>query len=674
MNLPLSILNLPLTQPVMIFLLVLLIILICPLVFKRVGIPQIVGLILSGVVVGPYGFNILARDASFEIFGQVGILYLMFLAAVEIDMFHLKRNLNRGVAFGLITFVIPMAAGIIGSRFAFGSSWATCVLIATMYASHTLISYPIVSKFGLQNAKAAVIAVCATIVTVLLALLALAGVVTATESGGFSYIKLFILVALMVVYAVLVGFSFRWATKYFFRKISDQVSQFIYVLAMVFIASMFAQLIGLEAILGAFYAGLILNRFIPDRSGLMGRIKFVGNAIFIPYFLIGVGMLINVHVIFKSWNVGWVALNMVVVATSSKWISAYIGARLFGFGKTDREIMFGLTSGKAAATIAATMIGYQHGLLSEDMMNGAVLMILVSCIVSSVVTQRATKRLRIERTEAELKSEGERVPGEYARQLVAVANPVTAEGLMRMALLMRNRRNQNEVTVLFVRNSDDARVVEMGRNALRSAVAAAQAVDIEVKDIERYDVNVVAGVTNEIKQNRASDIMIGLHRKSNVVDTFYGSMIEQLLQSTNKMIFMSRCFIPVDTLARLMVLVPDKAEYETGFQTWVERVGNLASQLACKVIFMAYPATSNFIRNVLEDEHFAIRHEYRELHNWDDFILHSAEIEDEDLLMVVGARKGSISHSGDLESLPAYLSRNFARNNLVVIYPEQFGG
>lgn len=218
MNLPLSILNLPLTQPVMIFLLVLLIILICPLVFKRVGIPQIVGLILSGVVVGPYGFNILARDASFEIFGQVGILYLMFLAAVEIDMFHLKRNLNRGVAFGLITFVIPMAAGIIGSRFAFGSSWATCVLIATMYASHTLISYPIVSKFGLQNAKAAVIAVCATIVTVLLALLALAGVVTATESGGFSYRKLFILVALMVVYAVLVGFSFRWATKYFFRK------------------------------------------------------------------------------------------------------------------------------------------------------------------------------------------------------------------------------------------------------------------------------------------------------------------------------------------------------------------------------------------------------------------------------------------------------------------------
>lgn len=665
--------TLPLSQPVAIFLLVLTIILVCPIVFRRLGIPQIVGLILCGVVVGPYGFNILERDASFEIFGQVGILYLMFLAGVEIDMFHLKKNLRNGIIFGLITFLLPMAAGIAGSRLAFGASWATCVLIAMMYASHTLISYPIVSRFGLQNARSAVTAVCGTIVTVLLALVTLAAVVQSSEGGLES--RMFLrLLAMMAAYAVVVGFSFRLATKWFFRKFSDQVSQFIYVLAMVFTASLLAQIIGLEAILGAFYAGLVLNRFIPDRSGLMGRIKFVGNAIFIPYFLIGVGMLINVHVIFKGWGVGWVALNMVGVSMVSKWLSAWIGAKVFSFGPTERKMLFGLTSGKAAATIAATMIGYQHGLLTEDMMNGAVLMILVCCIVSTVTTQDASKRMRIERTEAELRDEAETVPGEFARQLVAVANPVTAEGIMKMALLMRNRRNQNPVTALFVRNSDDARTLAMGRNALKSAVAAATAIDIEVNDIERYDINVVAGVTNEAKQNRATDIMIGLHRKSNVVDTFYGSMIEQLLQATNRMIFMSRCFIPVTTVARIMVVVPDKAEYETGFQTWVERIGNLASQLAAKVIFMAYPATATFIRNVLDGEHFAIRHEYRELSSWDDFILYSADITEEDLFVVIGARKGSISHSGDLESLPGYLGKNFARHNLVVIYPEQFGG
>lgn len=673
MNILLSIISFPLTQPVPIFLLVLLIILVCPIVFRRLRIPHIVGLILSGVLVGPYGCNLLERDSSFEIFGQVGILYLMFLAAVEIDMFHLRKNLNRGVGFGLLTFSIPMLLGILGSRFAFGASWSTAVLIASMYASHTLISYPIVSKFGLQNAKPAVIAVCGTIVAVMLALMTLAGVIDVSE-GGFRIGRIWRLLLLMAVYAVVIGYAIRYLTKWFFRTFSDQISQFIYVLAVVFVASLFAQVIGLEAILGAFFAGLILNKFIPMRSGLMGRIQFMGNAIFIPYFLIGVGMLINVHAIFKGWTVGWVTLNMICVAMASKWIAAYIGSRIFGFGVTDRRMMFGLTAGKAAATIAATMIGFQHGLLSEDMMNGAVLMILACCLVSTIVTQDASKRLRIERTEEELKAEGETVPGEYARQLVAVANPVTAEGLMRMAILMRNPKNQNPVTVLFVRNSDDGRTLEMGRNALRQAVSAAQAVDIDTNDVERYDVNVVAGVTNEAKQVRASDIMIGLHRKSNVVDTFYGTMIEQLLQTTNKMIFMSRCFIPVDTLSRIIVVAPDKAEYETGFQTWVERIGNLAAQLACKVIFIASPTTSEFIRNVLVDEHFSIRHEYRNILGWDDFIVESAGIGEEDLMVVIGARKGSISHTGDFENMPGYLSRNFARHNLLVIYPEQFGG
>lgn len=672
MSVPLAIVSLPLHQPVAIFLLVLCIILICPIIFRRLRIPHIVGLILAGVAVGPYGFNILERDASFEIFGQVGILYLMFLAAVEIDMFHLRKNLKRGIWFGLLTFAIPMALGIFGTRLAFGASWTTSVLVASMYASHTLISYPIVSRFGLQNERPAVIAVCATIVAVMLALLTLAGVVEAAE-GNFSALHAFRLILLMAVYAVVVGFSFRYATRWFFRRFSEQVSQFIYVLAMVFVASLLAQLIGLEAILGAFYAGLVLNRFIPDRSGLMGRINFVGNAIFIPYFLIGVGMLINVHVIFKSWQVGWVALNMVVVAMASKWLAAFLGARLFGMGRVGRSIMFGLTSGKAAATIAATMIGYQHGLLNEDMMNGAVLMILVCCIVSTVTTQEAGKLLRIERTEDEMASEGMKAPGQYARQLVAVANPVTAEGLMRMALLMRNRNNRNEVTALFVRNTDDARTVAMGRNALRQAVAAAQAVDIEVKDIERYDVNVVAGVTNEAKQNRCTDIMIGMHRKANVVDSFYGAMIEQLIQNTHRMIIMSRCYIPVDTIYKLVVLAPDKAEYETGFQTWVERIGNLSSQLACKVIFISSETTCEFIRNILDYEEFSIRQEYRYVQGWDDFIVESKEIGEEDLFVIIGARKGSISYTGEFENMPTFLSRNFARHNMVMIYPSQFG-
>jgi len=659
------------TEPVPIFLTVMAIILVTPLLLNRLKIPHVIGLIIAGIAVGPYGFALLDRDMSFEVFGQVGILYLMFLAGIEIDMYHLKKNLPKGLVFGAFTFFIPLILGAVAAIAILGMRLPEATLLASMFAAHTLLAYPIVARFGVTRSPAVIIAIAGTIVAVLGSLIVLAGVVGVVRDGSVSSL-LRVLISL-VVYCAVIYYVYPRLTRYFFKKYHDGIQQFIYIMVMVFFAAAVASWIGLEGVFGAFFAGLVLNSFIPGRSTLMGRLEFVGNAIFIPYFLIGVGMLINVHVIFQSLYVGWVALNMVVVAMASKWLSAYVGAKIFRLGRTDRKIMFGLTSGKAAATIAATMIGFQHGLLTEDMMNGAVLMILVCCLVSTVTTQNASKRLRIERTEAELNAEGERVPGEYARQLVAVANPVTAEGLMRMALLMRNPANQNPVTALFVRNSDDTRTLEMGRSALRSAVAAAQSVDIEVKDIERYDVNVVAGVTNEAKQNRASDVMIGLHRKSNVVDSFFGSMIEQLLQSMHRMIFISRCYAPVMTLNRIMVLVPDKAEYETGFQTWVERIGNLAGQMACKVIFMAYPVTASFIRNVLEEAHFEIRHEYRELQSWDDFIVFSADIEVEDLFMIVGARKGSISYSGDMESLPSFLGRNFSQHNIVLVYPAQFG-
>ena len=656
-----------------IFLLVLLVILAGPLLFRPLKVPTVVGFILAGVAVGPYGFNLLARDASFEIFGQVGILYLMFLAAVEIDMFHLKQNSRHGVLFGVITFALPMAAGILCSRWAFQVSWTTCVLIATMYAAHTLVAYPIVSRFGLQNTKASVVAVCGTIVAVLLALVSLAAAVDIGDSGRFSLLGIGRLVLLMFLYTVAIGMVFPRLTRVFFRKINDGVSQYIFILAQVLFASLLAQLIGLEAILGAFYAGLVLNRFVPTRSVLMGRIKFVGNAIFIPYFLIGVGMLINVRVVFSSWHVAWVAANMTAVALGAKWLSAFAVQKLLGLDSLDRGIVFGLSSGKAAATIAAAMIGFQHGMLTEDFMNGAVVMILVCCLVSTLVTERAAKRLRIRMTEAELRQDKGPEPGAFARQLVAVANPITAEGLMKMAVFMRHSRNRNPMTALFVRRDDDATTVAMGRNALRAAVSVAESVDIKVHDVERFDLNVVAGVTNVIRENHSSDIIIGLHRRSNIVDTFYGSMIESLLKSTMKMIFMSRCFVPIDTIRRLFVWTPEKAEYETGFQAWVERVGNLASQLGCRVSFMAYESTAGFIRSILDDEGYNVDYEFLTLSGWDDFIVYSAQIDDDDLLIVVSARKGSISSSSDCDSMPAYLGRNLPRQNLVVIYPEQFG-
>lgn len=673
MNAPDAILTMPLTQPVAIFMLVMLIILVAPLLFRRLHIPNIVGLILAGAAVGPYGFNLLARDSSFEIFGQVGILYLMFLAAVEIDMYHLRQNYKRGLTFGLFTFFLPMIVGIPLTHYVLNTSWSTSVLISSMYASHTLISYPTVSRFGLGNNRGAVIAVCGTIVAVLLALVALAEVVTVRVSGRFDPTTLLRLVSLTVIYAGAIGLAYPALTRWFFTKVSDSVAQYIYILTLVCVASVLAKLIGLESILGAFYAGLILNRFIPARSSLMKHISFVGNAIFIPYFLIGVGMLINVGVVFRGWGVVSTALLMTVTALSTKWGATRIVQRLFRLHSDETNLMFGLSSGKAAATIAATMIGYQYGLLSEDMMNGAVVMILICCVVATVVTEQSAKRIRIRLTAVEMEDADMSQTACFARQIVAVSNPMTSEGIMRMAIFMRSPLNGESMTALYVRNNDNATVMRMGREALRSACGVAESMDVPCRELERFDLNVMSGVSSVIREHHATEVVIGLHRKSRIGDTFFGSMIEQLMQSTDKMIIMSRCFIPIDTIRKIFVYVPHNAQYETGFATWVARVGNLASQLSRSVQFLCHEDARQYIESQIAEGGYPFTRRYDIMESWDDFIILSSQVADDDLLIVVGARKGSVSYSGDSENMSGYMSRHFVHHNITMIIPSQFG-
>lgn len=665
--------TLPLTQPVAIFMSVMVIILCAPLIFSRLKIPNIVGMILAGVAVGPYGFNILARDASFEIFGEVGILYLMFLAAIDIDMYHLRKNYRSGLFYGILTFLLPMCLGIPVTHYILGLGWDSSVLVSSMYASHTLISYPVVSKFGLSNNRAAVIAVTGTIVAVLLALFALAEVVAIKQTGAFHISGLLRMLLMMIVYALGVGYSFPYFTRKFFRKFSEPVAQFIFILTLVCLSSLLARVIGLEAILGAFYAGLVLNRYIPGRSALKSRITFVGNALFIPYFLIGVGMLINVRIIFSGWTVIIAAVVMTLTALSMKWLSAYISAKAGHINADGRRLMFGLSSGKAAATIAATMIGYKYGLLSEDMMNGAVMMILICCIVASVVTENAAKSIRIALTAEELDVDGPKPVG-FARQIVAVSNPLTADGIMRTAIFMRNPENDEPVAAVYVRNDDNRPALVAGREALERARNVAESMEVECVEINRFDLNIPAGLTNILRERDASEIVIGLHRRSNIVDSFFGSMIEQLMRSTKKMIIISRCFIPIDTIGKIIVYTPKNAEYETGFGMWLARVANLASQLGCDVTFLCYPATAEHIETRLREGGYSFRHIYNSMENWDDFIILSSQVGVEDLLIVIGARKGSVSHSADYDNMPSFLSRNFAHANLTLILPEQFGG
>lgn len=656
---------------VAIFLIVLLIILLGSVVFRRMRIPPIVGMIIAGIAVGPYGFGLLERDASFRIFGDVGILYIMFQAAVEIDMFHLKAQWRSGVLFGLLSFTLPMLAGVFGTRYLLGAGWDTSILVATMFAAHTLLTYPVVSKFGLQNTRPVVVAVCGTIVSVMLALFVLAGVVQISATGGYSPKQLLTLLALTAMFLGAVGYFFPIITRVFFHNTTDPVAQYIFILAEVLVAALGARMIGLEGILGAFYAGLVLNNLIPGRSPLMKNIRFVGDAVFIPYFLIGVGMLINVRVVVEGWSVIWSAVIMTLLALTSKWLAAFATQKFLRMSGVDRGLMFGLSGGKAAATIAAVMIGYKYGLLNEDMMNASVVMILFCCLVASVQTERRAKQLRIIKTSRNLDRE-ELEPVEYARQLVGVCNPMTAGELMRLALFMRKRDNTRAATALFVRSNDDSDTLRMGREALDEAASIAEEMDVEVGNVERFDLNAVQGICNVAHEKGATEILLGMHRRNSVVDSFYGAMTEHLIQDCTRMVMLSRSFSPVGMITRITVVVPQNAEYETGFHMWVTRLGTLAANIEAKITFLSYATTATLIKAAVEEDQIQADIRYRTVTEWDDFITLTSDIDDGDLLVMISARRGSISHSPDLEQTTAYISRHFQRHNLLVIFPKQW--
>lgn len=660
---------LPITNPVLIFFIVLIIILFAPILLNRLRIPHIIGLIIAGIIVGPYGLNLLARDSSFEIFGNVGILYLMFLAGLEIDMYDFKKNKKQGLVFGFYTFMIPMLLGTIISYYTLNLNWTTSILLASMYASHTLIAYPIVSRYGVTRNTSVTVTIAGTIFTVLGALIILA-VIAGMVRGNLTHLFGVKLIIYITLYSLAIVYTYPRLTRWFFKTYNDNITQFIFILALVFLASWLAELIELEGILGAFLAGIVLNRYIPGVSPLMNRIEFVGNALFIPYFLIGVGMLIDLRVVFQNWDTLFVAANMTIVATTCKWIAAWLQQKTFKLSALDRRMIFGLSNAQAAATLAAVIIGYEIGLFNESILNGTIVMILLTCIISSIVTEKAAKEMAM-KLQNEDDNDLKYDTGEE-RILIPISNPQTIENLINLALLLKSPRKKSEIYALHV--TDDSRTGNSytTKTTLETAAKVASSADTNLVPISRYDMNITSGIIHTMKEHNISELVVGLHQKANIVDSFFGSKIESLLKSTRKMIIISKFIIPINTITRIIIAVPHKAEYETGFAKWVDRIANMTKQIGCRAIFYAHPDTIGPLKTVLKTGRYHIRTEFETLECWDNIIMLANEVLDDDLFIVISARRTSVSFNTDFEAMPSFLSKYFANNNLVVLYPEQF--
>lgn len=656
------------TQPVSIFFIVLVIILLAPLLLNRLKIPHIIGMIVAGVAVGPYGFDILSDDSSFAIFGQVGLLYLMFLAGLEIDMFHLRLNLRRGLLFGLLTLSVPLLLGVAVSMAVMHLDLITSLMLGAMYAAHTLISYPVAARFGITKAPAVLIAIVGTIIAVTGSLLVIATAVNINTEGYFNALAIAWLILKMALWVGAVIFLYPRITRAFFKTYSDRVTQYVFVLAMVFLAAWTAQLIGVEAVLGAFLAGIVLNRYVPHGSPLMTSIEFVGNALFIPYFLIGVGMMINLRVVIDPDTL--VAAGMMLaVALASKWIPAFIVQKTNGLGASSRKVMFGLTAAHTAVALAVVSLGYRMGILSEVMLNATIVVILVTCAVAPIITAAGASRLKISMLDKDDMIRHTRTNN----SLIAVDNPVTAASLVDLGLLMCNDRGRHSFYAIHVRNENSGKAKAVSGAALDAALTTAAAANVRMEQIERYDLNTVTGILNAISERDITEVILGMHRRTTVIDTFFGSKVEQLLRSTNRMLIISRCYIPLNTVTRIVVAVPRDAQYETGFSRWVRAVARLTRQIGCRVIFCCHSDIQPLIRGVLYQENYGVRCEFRTIDSLDAMILLTGRILDDDLFVVISSRPHSVSYTDEVTEMPSLLQRNFSRNNIIVIFPEQFG-
>ncbi|MFC2313542.1 MAG: cation:proton antiporter [Prevotella denticola] len=666
----------PITDPTLIFFVVLLMILLSPIIMGRLRIPHIIGMVLAGVVVGQYGLDILERDASFELFGRVGLYYIMFLAGLEMDMEGLKKNRNRMAVFGLLTFLIPFAMTYAMASGLLHYTPLGSLLLAAIMASNTLIAYPIVGRYGLTRHTSSTLSVGSSMMALFLALIVMASIVNSFHGGsGIGFWLLF--VVKFAAYCAGLILVIPRLTRWFLRRYSDAVMQFIFILATVFLSAVLSDAVGLEGIFGAFMSGLILNRFVPKVSPLMNRIEFTGNALFIPYFLIGVGMLINVRLLFAGSRILWVVFCLVFFGTLGKAVAAYLAARLFRMPWLSGHMMFGLTSAHAAGAIAMVMVGRQletapgRYLFGDEVLNGIVIMILFTCVISTVITERAAQRLRLqEKEEPQLKKD---IDDE--KILIPVKYPEYADNLVTMATMMRNPRSKRDLVALNVVYDD----VNMrhnqaeGQQLLDHLRHLASASDVPMTTQVRIAANIANGIKHAFKEFQASEILMGLHFHKEVSRGFWGEFTRSLYNGLSRQIIITRIMQPLNTIRRIQVAVPSRAEFEPGFYRWLERLARMAGNLECRVVFHGRQDTLQLVKEFIRNRFPSVRAEYEELEHWNELPELATRVREDHLFVIVTARKGTISYKSAMERLPDEVNKCFKGKTLMIIFPDQYG-
>jgi Kef-type K+ transport system membrane component KefB/nucleotide-binding universal stress UspA family protein len=658
----------PFENQVLVFAVILFIILLIPLILRKLRLPGIIGLILSGLIVGPHGLNWLEKNAAVDLFSTIGLLYIMFIAGLELELEEFARNRHKSMLFGLFTFFLPLSIGYPLCHYVLGYDVYASLMTAGMFATHTLVAYPIVTRLGITKQEPVAVAVGGTIFTDT-AVLVLLPLVLALASGSFSHALWIRLLIGFLFFAFMVAFVVPRVSRWFFRTLEgEKYSHFVYVLAVVFFCAFLAELIGLEPIIGAFGAGLALNRLIPHTSPLMNRIEFAGNALFIPFFLISVGMIIDLEVITKDFGALTVAGVLTVAAILGKWLAAYATSLAFRYNRTQRTLIFGLSSAHAAATLAIILIGYQAGIIDENILNGTIVLILVTCMVASFATESAGRKIaQGEAGVVETATGG----GPADTILVSLANPDTTNQLLDLAMNIKRPKGTANIIGLSVVLDDEnlphrqAESQKLLDKALNHAAGADQ--NLDTRSV--VDQNVASSIHRIAEEEQATDLILGYSGKPNLTGVLFGKTIENVVASNFQTIWLARLSMPLNVHSQIRVFCPSYLDKEYGFTTFAWRVLKLSSTLARKCTFYATEGTFSAISKLSQQEKVGGALNHRAFEDWEDFLILLKEFGPDDLLIIISPRRGCVSYSSDVESIPRKLAKHMPNASFLILHP-----
>ncbi len=658
-------LTLPISDPILVFSTILAVILIAPLLFTRLRLPGIVGIILFGVILGPSVTGILEVQGAITLLGQVGLLYIMFLAGLEINLNEFFKHKERSLIFGILTFSIPQFFGTVIFLF-LGYDWLASLLIASMFASHTLVSFPIITRMGIGQNRAVITTVGGTIFTDTLALLLLA-VIAKAYQGDLNLSFWFKLAIMLSLYVIGISTLLPRMSRWFFLNVKDQMLEFLYVLVIAFSFSYIARLIGIEPIVGAFFVGLVLNRLIPSTGPLMNRIRFVGNSIFIPFFLLYIGMLVDITVFFSNWKVWIVMLTMLATNCLTKLISSKITQRIFKFTKAEGWVIFGLSTTEAAATLAATLVGLRLGIIGNEVLNGVILMILVTNILGAAVVQHNSKIIA--------KAEETDIPDsdyEQQRLLVPIANPENASHLMQVAIILKDNSSEPIFPMTIVKQDEDSEEnIRKNEKMLEMICDYAHGADIPVSALMRIDINIANGISRAVKETRISSVIIGWNGQRSTQERIFGSILDQLLDQTFQEVFVCKLSKPVTGFKKIILFIPPYCYKEFGFMKQMKCIIKLASQFGAEIIIVAEYSAIDELNNLINKIKTDLNYSYITPERWDlNNINLNNVLNSNDLIVLISARKGTMSWSKKLDGFPLQLSKMFPENNLIITFPE----